>query len=656
MKQLLLLILLMNVSTSTYAGALSCTDLLKNNNYSDSAPRASIVTTNNLDKTFGLQTRILGRPVSLGRSVAKTLLTKFLNPFLKKNDPTTARLEERFVVGEAVASRLLDRSDLNWKRRDEVAEGNAFSTVTAYAGKFILNTGASTQAVAKVRFRKYYSHKADLSGSENMTSVFKGWTALELKVSGILGLDQVATYRESSFKPRVFVQDKVIKKLQKMKTGNFTNLEFKEAVIADILADVSPDESMNRGVEVRGLIDALFKLGETNPQIFRLESVVSYQRDSYKSESHAEGEYQYTQDRNIRVYEPRSNIGISSMENYFDRNAIYEVPKDFVFVELKSPTSVRSEDSKTYSELIGELDGLHQLNFNQGEGKFSLAGNIRDAYGQNDMSTKLAVEGLLFFLIKGTSNLPTPPNSKKIVELGEIDVAIPFQKNGETHRLILSYRANSLDGIRSGVLDSISMVDHFGRNINIDGSFSKELVNSALAGPDPISITLNNETVLIPAVISPEVALEYKDFFSRFYTNYSKREGNPREIESLTSITSSRGLTRYSRKMKVVNALNYVWSRVHRIGTQVLLTGAVILAYNHYSSAAIENNTLNMNQIDSAVFIENQQTYADGSVITVNTPDGPVDFVISQDTDGNIIGTPELEETVEPTNAPEDEG
>ena len=100
--------------------------------------------------------------------------------------------------------------------------------------------------------------------------------------------------------------------------------------------------------------------------------------------------------------------------------------------------------------------------------------------------------------------------------------------------------------------------------------------------PDPISISLNNEIVFIPAVISSEVALEYNEFFSKLYTGYSKKEESLREIESLSGVNSAGDIQGYLTKMNISNGLSYIWSRVHRIGTQVLAAGAVILAYSYY--------------------------------------------------------------------------
>ena len=612
--------------------------------------RAAMVVTNNSDQTFDLQTRILTQPTDVESNVVRSFFGEegALRPLLfNESLKVSFTAEEQFVLPTKQAWDFLNVGERpGWlEKSSHVVESNQVqSTVTAYGGRFMLRDKDGGSAIAKVRFRKHYTHKRGQNKADQMTPVDEDWTVLELKVSGSINNVYGLEFVDSTFKPNILVKNSVAQKLQKMKRSNFTDPEFRESIIQEIIDFPNPDGEAPNELRVRALINTLFKMGEVNHKIFRLENVVSYQRSTFEFNGE-NGTLIYNLDQDVKIYEPRSNIALTSLHAYFDRNAEYVVPEGVSFVELVAHVQYRADNDPRYRGLVNYLSLKHLPVFIKGVGKYSFSSTIRNHYAQSSMSTKLLTEGLFFFLIKGTANLPTPPNRKKLVEQSELEIAIPVTKHGKTHRLILHYRPFISDGERSQVLDKISMVDYLGRDVSISNSFVKELVNAALAGPDPISVSLNDEVILIPGVIPPNVTIEYNDFFSRFYTNYSKREGNPREIESLQSIETLKQLKRYLRGVKTVNALSYGWSRMHRVAMQVAISGALLggVTYLYLGEDASReivteatNNAVELIASNKTDFIID----GGGSILTFNSDNGSASIFVLIDGNGGLMSLP----------------
>lgn len=587
LKNSFIFILALALSTPA-AHAIQCVKLLKQHRAFDSVI-AEISLQPGKHDSVSTKSRKVFRNTVLAEDKASHLLMEELSPFFDKLDTTTARLEERFVAKKEDARRILETSEVSWKMRDEKEPDQDFTTVTAYAGKFVLKT-KSGNAVGKIRLRKYFKHKTGARASHKVTPVFDGVTALELKFGGLAGAKdgQLITVNDSSFKPRVFVSDTTIKRLQKLKPRDFHNKDIMDDLI-NATFELKPGypPTIEKKREIESFFQALFYLGKQNPDLFEFETIVAYNRDSFVGKAEeTDNEYQYTVDRNIRLYSPDANVNIGSLQKYLDNEPLHEVDHDYNFVEIKSPVSDRDDQPMAYQRFINLLTSLHQKAFNRGDGKFALAQTVRNRYHQNSLSSKLKTEGLFFFLVKGTANLPTPPNRKRIVEQGDLKLAIPVVRDGVAHRLILEYRPNISEGERSQVLDKVSMVDHLGRKVSLESQVASRIINAAISSKEPVDISVDDEIVKIPGIIEPDTVAQYQEFFSTFYTDFSKEEGNPREIESLHPVETMAQLQTYIKRMVRSNRISYLWSRTHRFITNSVLTIGTIGAFTYFFSAS----------------------------------------------------------------------
>ena len=503
-----------------------------------------------------------------------------LGSFFEGKSTTTSRLEERSVIREDESKALLADSKLNWVARDQKNDGEDFTTITTYSGKFIMDSGSDVKISAKLRARKYYSHDTGQTDSSKMTSVFGSVGSLEIKISNVAGVDSdgFTAYPNSVFKPRVFIDDADLIKISKMNHENLSNSETRESLIEDLYLLEIEGKQMNPNLkQVTEFVDAVIALLKENPNLFEVQTVVAYNRDSYSESTENGSEYQYTLDRNIRIFEPDDNLNAENIKSYIDRAPLHKVEDGVAFAELKSPMIEKTENTQTYQELSHTLFSKHRTSFTKGKGKHSLGSKVRSTLAQTTLSEQLQTEGLLYYLIKGTGNLPKPPNRKHLVELGSWTIALPLTIDNKDHRIIFGYERNSDNGVKTEVLNSIKLIDALGRKVSLDSSGVKEIIEIALKNPEPSTITIDNQAITFPSIVKEDTVDKFTDFFDHFYTNHSKGQANPREIESLNFLDSKAHLDKYIFRLKVSNFLSWLKDRVYKLTPQLAGGAAIAL-------------------------------------------------------------------------------
>jgi len=514
---------------------------------------------------------------------------------------TTSRLEERAVMKEADSQKLLAESGLKWYSRDYKEPGQDFTTVTTYSDKFILDVPGSTEVSVKMRTRKYYGHGIGETDTNAMTSVFGDVGSIELKVKNVAGIsaDGVKVYPDSIFKPRVFIKDSTLKKLSKTPLAKLKTPEVRGQFIMDIAGVTSSvggkEKVLNYDLpQIEEFYDALVMLLEQNPDLFQPQVVIAYNRDSYSALTADGTDFQYTLDRNIRIYEPDRRVKFGDTVGYLNNTPLHRVEDGVAFAELKSPIEEKHNNTEDYQKLAHALFSRHTSTFEngdvfrEGKGKHSFGVRMRETLGQTTLSAQLYTEGLFYYLVKGVGNLPAPPHDKKLVQRGEIEIALPIQINGREHRLILQYGALSSSGIRPEILKSMKLIDHLGRTVDFDGNKIVELAVEAHAENGNYSkITVDNQSVTFPTLIDAKTVAQFNDFFNDFYRDYDKGRANPREIESLYAVNNHAQLKAYEKRMKWQNRRNWLKERAPKIVSTLVASALTGLAAG-YVMATVE--------------------------------------------------------------------
>lgn len=530
--------------------------------------------------------------IALNPTFTQKFLTG-LTSFVERQSTTISRVEERAIISETDSKKLLDESWLNWTLRDKKDDNEDFTTITTYLGKFILGSTSDTAVTAKLRARKYFSHRPGETDSTKMTSVFGSISSVELKITNVSAITAFGyeTLKGSIFKPKVFIADSTLKNLSKISIEKLSNPEIKNNFIdeisnlqrdgsipeADSLTQTNSQAINTDRSQVVAFVHALVLLLEKNPNLFDVQMVTAYNRESHKSITKTNTEYQYTLDRNIRIFEPSNDFSASNIQGYLDTKPLHKVDNDVIFAELKSPPSEKTKNTAEYQRLSRALFSKHQEAYNADKGKYGLGAKIRKTITQTNLSEQLYSEGLYYYLVKGVGNLPQAPNRKKLVEMGEIDIALPLKINNENHRLIVSYEQNNVEGDTYEVLSSLSMVDSLGQKVPLDSSDIKNIVKQAHIKGGNVTININRQALTFPSAVDPATVVKFNNFFDEFYTNHSKGQANPREINSLHTVTNQQSLAKYTRKMKMSNKLRFLADRTSKVIAGAVIIGAITL-------------------------------------------------------------------------------
>jgi len=574
MKNIILIFIL--ATTAPSWAKVSCSAFVQTQ--TSSSPTARFNFSNGTNKSTATITR---EKTFLNLDFTRKFLTG-LSSFFTNSSTTTTRVEERAVIRAQESEKIISESGLKWKPRDVKKDGEDFTTITTYSSKFIMETESGVKASAKLRSRKYYSHETGHHQAANMKSVYGDIGSLEIKVSNIVGMDSdgVKTSPGSVFKPRIFISDATVERISKLTLSKLKKDATQSAFVEEIHALKDQDKLLNPNKdEVAQFVKSLVLLLEQNPNLFEVQTVIAYNRDSFSANTENGLEYQYTVDRNVRIYEPDHRIKVAGLSGYLDKDPMIKVDDDVAYAELKSPLVEQTENTPDYQRMSQILFSRHLSAFESGKGKHSLATRTRNFIAQTDLSEKLHTEGLYFFIVKGFGNLPTQPNKKTYKENKEWSVAMPLILNNDEHRLILGYRSNTVKDKTRFLLRSIEMVDSFDRKINLDSNAVKHILNTALLKEDYTTITIDNQSLTFPGIVNPETTEKLSDFFSRFFRSFLKEEDTLRDITSLYGINNALQLRAYERRMNIVNKLNKWKDRFQKVGMQIVISSALLVGY-----------------------------------------------------------------------------
>ncbi len=544
-----------------------------------------------VDKNDNLVLKVESAP--LDADFTQKLLTG-MSSFFNGLSTTTSRIEDRSVVTTVDAATIFDNPQLSWKPRNKKDSQQDFTTITSYSNKIILKSPQPETLSVKLRTRKYFVHAKGETDTSKMESLFGNVGSIELKVANIsyVSSDSYETYKGSIFKPRIFISDELLEKISSMTLEELTKPETK-AALADKLCDlkydsatmVSPSAIKQNGKpmnpctdRVDDFINAIVLLLQENKSLFDIQMVIAYNREAYSAALENGTEYQYTIDKNIRIFKPILNLSPSHIQSYLDEEPIHKVEEGAAFTELKSPLAEKDAYTKTYQELSKKLLSKHNYGFKLGKGKYSLGKTKRSLVPQKTLLSKqLQTEGLYYYLIKGVGNLPSQPNRKQLVEQGKWKIALPLEIDEEIHRLVLGYRSNILNGKISQALTSLALVDSMGEEVPLNKDSVTILIQDARKNPDPSTITIGENALTFPSIIDHATVIKFTRFFDKFYTNHSKGQANPREINSLYAVKNSKDLAQYTRKMKTHNALSFLKDRTFKYAATAAIFAALAL-------------------------------------------------------------------------------
>lgn len=559
----------------------------------------------------------------INAELSTRLLTQLslLNEKGTRENLTEFRVEEKAIVTQKNAQNFLNESgknlSLNWRLRDVPPEGKQFLTVTAYGKTFQFSNEGSHPIVGKLRIRKYFSQ--DPNG-QNIQEVFPNISTLELKLSNIGRFDLVTNkpivIENGVFKPRIYISDSQLIQLLQLSKGKFESAETIERLVTEISELKNPitQESLNRLDHVKHMLEALELLQSQAPRLLETDKVIAYNRRSYSALDKNGHEYQFTLDEKIRVFAGNPKILCCNLDKYLTEKPLEILPSDYVFAELKSPITAKLQYNSTYTSLYSSFIREHFGNLNQG--KYSLSAKKISNIFEENSNTILEERGTLLWLIRGTSFHPEPQNRKSIVEHGEVKIAIPFNYNNETYRVVVEYKTIiSTRAQREAYADKIQIVDHAGRKVDFKDSDLKDILRSFrdFSDKDLTGILVEGTPIIIKPKISATELKEYMDFFNEFFVSFSKSPKNPRDPETLQYINSSKQLQWYKTKMKMQNFLSYTWSRIHRI-TMGAAVGAAIVWYSPF---AVEKAPTTPPQIHQQ---QQQQSMIQHYIIEVRDP------------------------------------
>jgi|GEM_PF-4922751 len=572
----LILVLTLALSSPSWA-ALTCGSFLHTQDRSTPLARVTFNTDGKQSSLIFTKSDIL-----MPASFTTKLLTGLTSFFVGKST-TTSRVEERAVMKEEDSRKLLDQSGLRWEARDPKKPNEDFTTVTSYSEKFILDAPGDIEISVKMRSRKYYAHTKGETNPEKMTSVFGDIGALELKVKNVAGVssDGFQVFPDAIFKPRVFISDAILQRLSKISVEKLRKESVREQLILELSDVKQGDKDLNPSIDkITEFIDALTLLLEENPDLFKPQIIVAYNRDSYSTELEDGTDYQYTLDRNIRIFEPDHKLQVGNAVAYLERTPLHTVEDGVAFAELKSPVMEKHENTPAYQKLSFALFSRHSNTFSngsifkEGKGKYSFGVRVRETLEQTTLSEQLYTEGVLYYLIKGVGNMPTNPKKNDLKYEGKWSIALPIEIAGENHRLILDYKSH--DG--EGLLNSMELIDSLGYKVDLNGGSIKNLISQIVANSKPSTITINNQALTIPGRIDRQTLEDFKEFFARFSHNPDKTDVSLRDVDELQAINSAAQLNAYIRKIKFWNKVQFVVYQIKKYTPVTLIAGALSLA------------------------------------------------------------------------------
>jgi len=482
-------------------------------------------------------------------------LLKILAPHVDPNSPTAVRVEEKMVVTRADFDRFLQLSasgqNLKWELRDTPAPGTRNVTFTEYGDDLVLTQNTGMFGI-KPRFRKYYGHAAGAEDQQEAYAASMGnLVALELKMAGQESSDpaSILNVPGSVFKPRVFITDEIADQMKALDCNDDSCQDKFEELKAAARAIVDPKKNtpLNRADQVDSLFDAIKLLVKKDPQFLKPRYVTMYERESHKTKSPSGKEFQFTGDNRVSVFRAVPGIATKDMHGYMALAPLFKSPQGVVFAEIKSPPDEKREKTTLYTALKNMLFKMHVNDYEMDSGKFGLARRAELVTGSKNLDRTLLDNGALFWLIKGTANLPEIPVEKDILQKGQIEISFPvLLQSGTVVQVMFEYQpaVPDAEGRRSYALKEVFIINSAGDKIKIEG-IRKEVVEKIRPrnADGVVGIAVENQVIPVKVNLSPREVADYRGFFAAFFGGKDNFVIRGRSIEDLYKIDAKWKLT-----------------------------------------------------------------------------------------------------------------
>ncbi|MEK6555152.1 MAG: hypothetical protein AABZ31_07930, partial [Bdellovibrionota bacterium] len=536
-------------------------------------------------------------------------LIEVLKSHADENSPTALRVEEKAIINPSDIQRFLKETQtssalaayngnqaLKWEQRDQPAVGQQFVTITEYGGQIIYHlNGSLVSFVAKARYRKYYEFPV---GQQQHLTAYKpvlgDLTALEIKMTSIAGpsTNEFLAEPETVFKPRIMITNEIADALKTVRGDDLNMLEKLSAIKDQVLALNKPNaRPLNRIDQVESLFNALVLLLKADPSFLEPSLTISYERESYRLNS-SKGEFQYTVDRNVKMYAAAPSLPTARMKEYLFQTKTFQSRPTEAFAEMKTPIKLKQTHDPLYVGLYDSLNLNHLPNYPRGSGKKSVAKYLEQAIGDQNIDRTILDQGVEFWMIKSVSSLDTYPKKNDLVSKQKMIMAVPFiAKTGEEFKLLLTYQpVKKTNSSHIAVLSKVELIDPNGAKLKVEPGFD-DFVKAVTIRKDIalVGLDIDNTVVPFPVRLSEEEVDAYDQFLGTFFRNDTNIVGQVRDLNRFSQIKTAASLKLQMTKLKMDNALKWIVDRSGKFAMGGLLTIGILTARDYFMFNPVQN-------------------------------------------------------------------
>lgn len=541
-------------------------------------------------------------------------LLRAFKSHVNENSPTALRVEEKAIVlTQEVANFLKSTASskalqsfnggeaIRWSQRDTPRAGFRFLTLTEYGGQVLYTLPQSQISfVAKARYRKYYEFPiGDAGDLSAYKPVLSDLTALEVKMTSLTGPGgkEFLAEPETVFKPRIMVTNEIADRLKALR-GNSADFEKDLIAIRDDLIQLKI--AGNEEKQVIDLFAGLALLLKADPEFLKPSLAIAYERESYRLES-KKGEFQFTADTNVRMYEALPTLATSDMKDYLAGAVTFQSAKGESFVEMKSPVGEKQRKDALYTTLFDAMNLNHLAHYRKGSGKKSVAKFLEQAITDETMDRTLFDQGIKLWIVKGLASLNSLPKKNDLVTMRDFYLALPFTDNsGNEFKLGLSYRPikSGRDG-HSAVLNEIRLIDKNGNKVKMNPSFD-QFVEEMVMKKDArvVGLAIDRQVLPFPVRLDVEQVRFYSSFLMSYFAYDTGLAGNVRSLDGFGQIQTKTGLAAAVARLKGENAIKWIVDRTQKVAMAALLTVGALTVRDYYVASPVqESPVVNVEQI-----------------------------------------------------------
>lgn len=582
MAKRLYLYFILSLFIASSSQALQCRSLL-NSNKGEFAGRITLDGSGGKSAFYNPNHKIIEVPLSDGEKLVRKLNKNFSPDLQQKvvsEDKTTVPKKRNTSLLREMSERLGSK----WRVQHPLSGGQSHFILTRYGKTFYILQGGPVRVKGKIRLRQHF-RKDRTASPEHATPLYPGLISLEIKLDNA-ALDQkgnLAISENSVFRPKIFIRDKHIAEIKRL----LKNKKPLNDIITDIQSLEIDGKPVNSGEEVKALISTLRQLSKQDSNLLDIQEVISFERTSFQGRSrHSNSVYDLSIDTNVMLYSvSKKTDSCCDLKKFLTQKPTSELPPKDSYITLRTS---QEKDHPPLAELE-DLKTILRSHQREGEshiqrGKLSTFMHYLNGF-YHDSNDFLKEKGTLFWLIKGSSFLPQPPRRKSLTENGLIEVAIPFETSNGVHRLLISYEPFiDHERVRTSYISKIKIINTLGDEVSFKSTaLLRRLKRRSQTRPFQY-LVVEGSPILIKSKLDSKELEDYRKFFSEFYKDFSKNEMNPREIESLKFINSIRSLQRYYLKLRVLNLINYIKSRLHRVTFQLIYTAIIYFGLEQFTS------------------------------------------------------------------------